>query len=137
MLEEYSMAQPPAATLNQLRYFATLAEELHFGRAAQRLGISQPALTRQIQSLEKFVGTSLVERRDLAHHGGPRFRRRGHAEISAKLGHRLCKPLTTSNLQIGQIDPILKGYWLPVTPCRLLDCRLEAALWASPPLEFS
>lgn len=62
MLEEYSMAQPPDATLNQLRYFATLAEELHFGRAAQQLGISQPALTRQIQSLEKFVGTALVER---------------------------------------------------------------------------
>jgi DNA-binding transcriptional LysR family regulator len=57
------MARAPEATLNQLRYFATLAEELHFGRAAEQLGISQPALTRQIQSLEKFVGTPLVERR--------------------------------------------------------------------------
>ena len=56
------MARTPDATLNQLLYFATLAEELHFGRAAQQLGISQPALTRQIQSLEKFVGTTLVER---------------------------------------------------------------------------
>src|SRR5215475_5364532 len=62
MLKEYSMTRAPEATLNQLRYFATLAETLHFGRAAQQLGISQPALTRQIQSLEKFVGTSLVER---------------------------------------------------------------------------
>jgi DNA-binding transcriptional LysR family regulator len=62
MLEEYSMARAPDATLNQLRYFAALAEELHFGRAAEQLGISQPALTRQIQSLEKFVGTPLVER---------------------------------------------------------------------------
>ena len=56
------MPPAPEATLNQLRYFATLAEELHFGRAAQQLGISQPALTRQIQSLEKFVGMPLVER---------------------------------------------------------------------------
>src|SRR5215467_5016132 len=62
MLEEYSMSRAPDATLNQLRYFAMLAEELHFGRAAQQLGISQPALTRQIQSLEQFVGTPLVER---------------------------------------------------------------------------
>jgi DNA-binding transcriptional LysR family regulator len=62
MLEEYSMARAPEATLNQLRYFSTLAEELHFGRAALQLGISQPALTRQIQSLEAFVGTPLVER---------------------------------------------------------------------------
>ena len=56
------MAQAPDATLNQLRYFAALADELHFGRAAQKVGISQPALTRQIQSLERFVGAPLVER---------------------------------------------------------------------------
>ena len=56
------MAQTPDATLNQLRYFAALAEELHFGRAAQKVGISQPALTRQIQRLERFVGVGLVER---------------------------------------------------------------------------
>ena len=56
------MAVAPEATLNQLRYFAALADELHFGRAAQKIGISQPALTRQIQSLERFVGAPLVER---------------------------------------------------------------------------
>lgn len=56
------MTQPSDASLRQLRYFAALAEELHFGKAASRLGISQPALTRQIQTLEKFVGTPLVER---------------------------------------------------------------------------
>jgi DNA-binding transcriptional LysR family regulator len=56
------MAQTLDATLNQLRYFAALAEELHFGRAAGRVGISQPALTRQLQSLERFVGVRLVER---------------------------------------------------------------------------
>ena len=56
------MAQAPDATLNQLRYFAALADELHFGRAAQKVGISQPALTRQIQNLERFVGALLVER---------------------------------------------------------------------------
>jgi DNA-binding transcriptional LysR family regulator len=56
------MSQPGDATLRQLRYFAALADELHFGKTASSLGISQPALTRQIQNLEKFVGTALFER---------------------------------------------------------------------------
>ena len=60
------MNQPAEATLRQLRYFATLAEERHFGKAASRLGISQPSLTRQIQNLEKIVGAALVERNNRA-----------------------------------------------------------------------
>jgi DNA-binding transcriptional LysR family regulator len=56
------MTQPADASLRQLRYFAVLADELHFGRAAARLGITQPSLTRQIQTLEKIVGTVLLER---------------------------------------------------------------------------
>jgi len=56
------MSQPNDASLRQLRYFAVLAEDLHFAKAASRIGISQPALTRQIQNLEKLVGTTLLER---------------------------------------------------------------------------
>src|SRR4051795_12214314 len=53
---------PDGVEIRHLRAFVAVAEELNFGRAAARLYLSQPALSRQIRSLERRIGAALRRR---------------------------------------------------------------------------
>ncbi len=48
--------------LCQVESFVVLSEELHFGRAAERMGCSQPAFSQKIKRLEEYVGFDVVDR---------------------------------------------------------------------------
>lgn len=100
-------------TIQQLRCFLVLAEELHFGRAAERLHISQPPLSRHIQSLESAVGVALVRRAgrriDLTP-AGEAFRKEcEHALKRLDRGMNLARQVA-----IGQAGDLVIGYVEPV-----------------------
>src|SRR5262245_2934540 len=56
------MASPPDLETGELRSFVVLAEQGHFGRSAELLGLSQPALSKRLRRLEEKVGAPLLER---------------------------------------------------------------------------
>lgn len=86
--------------IQQLRYFVTTAEELHFQRAAARLSIAQPSLTEQIQRLEEELSVRLLDRD--SHHVA--LTSAGHAFLaSARRTLRSARSAAEGAVREGQV----------------------------------
>jgi LysR family hydrogen peroxide-inducible transcriptional activator len=121
-------------TLRQLRYLTAIAETRHFGKAAERCHVTQPALSMQIQDLEKELGLHLVERRrgaiDLTAEGREVVRRA--TSILAAVADlmdfaRSKRPALVGALRLGiipSIAPYLLPQILPVLQARHPDLEL-------------
>lgn len=125
-------------TLRQLSYLVALAEERHFGRAAERVHVSQPALSTQIRELEDRLGAPLVDRSDRAVRLTPAgdevlaSARRIMAEVERMEAAARWQDGLTGRLKLGMI-PTVAPYLLPQalalirTRAQGLDLRLREA----------
>lgn len=97
--------------LRQLRYFVAVAEELHFGRAAERVHVVQPALSQQIKKLERELGVVLLSRtrrRVSMTEPGRAFleearRVLGHVRTAVEAARRAAEG-ETGRLRLGYVD---------------------------------
>jgi DNA-binding transcriptional LysR family regulator len=99
-----------------LRYLVTLAEELHFGRAATRLGISQPPLSQQIRQLEHELGIQIFERtkrRVRLTEPGRRVVQEAH-QVLARVEHFANVASQAGGGEIGRLSVAVRGGVNPV-----------------------
>jgi DNA-binding transcriptional LysR family regulator len=108
--------------LRQIRYFAAVAEELHFGRAAERLGMAQPPLTQQIQKLEAALGYRVFTR-------GPRKTELTEAgAVLLEEAHRLLAGLDEAVERTRRAGRGETGQLTVATPPSVMLTRLPAAI---------
>jgi DNA-binding transcriptional LysR family regulator len=108
--------------LHQLRYFVTVAEELHFTRAARRLGVAQPSVSSQVRKLEAELGTPLFERAA----SGPRLTQAG--EVFLPLARRALADVDDAVAQVREVDHLGRGRLVVGATPSLCSGLLPAAL---------
>ncbi|SDX68341.1 DNA-binding transcriptional regulator, LysR family [Geodermatophilus africanus] len=109
-----------AVELRELRVFLVLAEELHFGRTADRLGLTQSRVSQSIRDLERKLGLHLAartSRRVVLTADGERFRRDAGRALDAledvlraaqDSGEQLSEPVRLGIMSPAQITPVLR-----------------------------
>ncbi len=110
--------------LRQLRYFIALAEELHFGRAAERVHIAQPPLSLAIRSLEEEIGARLFERNSRAVRLTP-----AGAALLAEARQTLLRLTTAADIarriHLGEAGELAVGFMNPVMDAVLYRALVE------------
>lgn len=122
-----------AITLKQLRYLTTLQDERHFGRAADRLHVTQPTLSQQVRQLEATLGATLVERGQPASLTpiGREVAARARAILRevAEIGHLTdrAEGMLSGTVRFG-VTPTLGPYLIPKVVIRLHAAHPELRL---------
>jgi epsilon-lactone hydrolase len=103
---------PDGIELRHLRAFVAVAEELNFGRAATRLYVSQPALSRQIRALEQLIGCDLLRRS--THRVELTVAGESLLERSRTLLHEVDDAVTATRSVGGELEGRLSRIWEPI-----------------------
>lgn len=89
--------------LRQLRYLLTVAEEGHFTRAAEKLYVSQPALSQQIKQLEEGIGSVLIDR------SARQVRLTPAGEVLCHYASRVFQELDEARVALEELDDLRRG----------------------------
>jgi acetyl esterase/lipase len=114
---------PDAVELRHLRAFVAVAEELSFGRAAARLFMTQPALSRRIRSLERLTGCDLVSR--TTHHVRLTLAGEVLLDRATAILHEVDEAMSATRSVGGELVGRMNNLWAPVADLGDTDADVE------------